>query len=103
MAGGIVEAITDLYERRGGERYSEVVSQAEHALQAAASAEREGAPVPLIAAALLHDIGHLLHQLPRDHLERGTDDRHEVSGAKWPVRHFPPAVREHGRPRWRER
>ena len=94
MAGGIVEAIADLYERRGGERYSEVASQAEHALQAAASAEREGAPAPLIAAALLHDIGHLLHKLPPDHLERGTDDRHEASGAKWLARHFPPAVSE---------
>src|SRR3546814_4588823 len=87
MAGGSVGAITDLYERRGGERSSEVVSHAGHALQAAASAEREGASVPLIAAALLHDIGHLLHKLPRDHLERGTDDRHEVSGAKWLARH----------------
>ena len=40
--------------------HGEAVSQAEHALQAAELAEREGAPDALVVAALLHDVGHLL-------------------------------------------
>ena len=42
----------------------------------------------MIAAALLHDIGHLLVS-EDDHLaERGIDDRHEAIGAAFLARHF---------------
>ncbi|QDU27912.1 hypothetical protein ETAA8_30030 [Anatilimnocola aggregata] len=52
-------------------------------MQAAFFAEREGASSPLIVAALLHDVGHLLHDLPADAPDRGIDDRHEELGAHW--------------------
>ncbi|NWG75838.1 MAG: HD domain-containing protein, partial [Rubrivivax sp.] len=52
-------------ETRGGERYDgEPVSHLEHALQCAALAARAGAGDALVAAALLHDIGHLASGLP---------------------------------------
>lgn len=57
----IVDQILDLFARRGSAAYlGEPVSQQEHALQAARLAVLEGAPDSLVAAALLHDAGHLL-------------------------------------------
>jgi predicted HD phosphohydrolase len=49
-----------LYEKWGSERYDEEVGQLDHALQTAARATSAGASRELIAAALLHDVGHLL-------------------------------------------
>lgn len=91
----IVDEIIELFELRGGDDYfGEPVSQLEHALQAAFLAEQEGASDTLIAAALLHDIGHLAHKLPEDIADRGVDDRHEKVGALWLARYFPAAVTE---------
>jgi phosphonate degradation associated HDIG domain protein len=67
-----------LFARRGGEQYSgEPVTQLEHALQCAALAEAEGADDALVTAALLHDIGHLVHDLGATPTLRGIDDRHQ--------------------------
>lgn len=55
-----VDEVLDLYARWGPENYDEGLSQLAHALQTAALAERAGASDVLVAAALLHDIGHLL-------------------------------------------
>lgn len=91
----IIEEILDLFAARGGEEYfGEPVSQLEHALQTALQAEREGATDALVVAALLHDLGHLIHQLPEDIADRGMDARHEMVGAAWLAAHFPPAVTE---------
>jgi len=91
----IVDEIFELFARRGGEAYfGEPVSQLEHALQTALQAEEAGAPDTLIAAALLHDIGHLLHQLPEDIADQGVDGRHELVGARWLARYFPASVAE---------
>ncbi|QDU89525.1 hypothetical protein Pla175_29170 [Pirellulimonas nuda] len=91
----IDEEIGALFESRGGSLYGgEGVTQLEHALQAADLAERQGASSELIAAALLHDIGHLLHDLPDDAPDRGVDDAHEYLGAAWLAARFPPAVLE---------
>jgi phosphonate degradation associated HDIG domain protein len=91
----IVDEVVELFARRGGEAYfGEPVSQLEHALQTAFQAEQEGAPDDLIAAALLHDVGHLLSKLPEDVADRGVDGRHERIGAKWLSRHFPAPVTE---------
>jgi predicted HD phosphohydrolase len=49
-----------LYERWGSERYDEEVAQLDHALQTASHATDAGVSRELIAAALLHDVGHLL-------------------------------------------
>jgi predicted HD phosphohydrolase len=48
----------------------------------------------LVTAALLHDVGHLLHDLPDDAPASGVDDRHEALGDQWLRRHFGPAVTE---------
>jgi len=91
----IVEHITDLFEKRGDSEYGgEAVTQQEHALQTALLAEQAGAEPELIVAALLHDVGHLLHDLPDDAPEEGIDDRHEVLGQRWLAKHFDPDVTE---------
>jgi len=91
----IVDEIIELFERRGGDAYfGEPVSQLEHALQTAFQAEQDGASDTLIVAALLHDVGHLLHKLPEDIADRGLDGRHEKVGAMWLTRYFPAAVTE---------
>jgi phosphonate degradation associated HDIG domain protein len=72
-----VDEILDLYEKRGARMYgSEPVSQAEHALQCALLAGDGGASAELIAAAFLHDVGHLIAELPHT-LERESDDVHQ--------------------------
>jgi phosphonate degradation associated HDIG domain protein len=90
----ILDEIFDLYARRGAATYGEGVTQSEHALQAAALAEQEGASPELVAAALLHDIGHLLHELPEDIAEQGVDTAHESLASAWLSQHFGPAVTE---------
>jgi phosphonate degradation associated HDIG domain protein len=70
------------------------VTQLEHALQAALQAEEEGAGPELIAAALLHDIGHLLHDLPDDAPDAGVDDHHENSAASYLGKRFSRRVTE---------
>jgi phosphonate degradation associated HDIG domain protein len=90
-----IDRLIDLFGRRGtAEYHGEAVSQAEHALQAAALAEAEAAPGPLVVAALLHDVGHLLHSLPEDAAEQGIDEHHEALGAAWLAKYFAPEVAE---------
>jgi phosphonate degradation associated HDIG domain protein len=73
-----IDRILSLFETRGVEQYGEeAVSQAEHARQCAAQAERANATAELITAAMLHDLGHLLHGLGEYHLEDGVDDEHQ--------------------------
>lgn len=70
--------IEQLFAERGSEQYSgEPVTQLEHALQTASQAEREGASDELVTAALLHDLGHLLHDLGETPSLGGVDDVHE--------------------------
>ena len=54
------EIIRGCFYRHGDKRYGEFVTQRQHALQCATLASQEGASAPLIAAALLHDIGHMV-------------------------------------------
>ncbi|QDV45967.1 hypothetical protein Enr13x_58710 [Stieleria neptunia] len=75
------EQIIKLFDRKGDSEYGgEPVTQREHALQAAFLALQADAKPSLIVAALLHDIGHLLHDLPDDAPDAGIDDHHERSG-----------------------
>jgi phosphonate degradation associated HDIG domain protein len=70
--------IEHLFATRGGEQYAgEPVTQLEHALQSALLAEMEGADDELVAAALLHDLGHLLHDLGATPTLQGVDDLHQ--------------------------
>ncbi len=55
----IVPFLADIFEHHGAESYlGEPVTIAEHMLQSAWLAERDNASDELVAAALLHDIGH---------------------------------------------
>jgi phosphonate degradation associated HDIG domain protein len=73
-----LEDIEQLFARRGGERYSgEAVTQLEHALQCAQLAEAEDADDALVTAALLHDLGHLMHDLGDTPSLHGIDDIHQ--------------------------
>jgi phosphonate degradation associated HDIG domain protein len=70
--------IEQLFATRGGEQYSgEGVTQVEHALQCALLAEDNGADDELVTAALLHDLGHLLHDLGDTPTLHGMDDIHQ--------------------------
>jgi gamma-butyrobetaine dioxygenase len=53
-----LDALFDAFDRLGAESYGDEVSQRSHMLQTAALAVADGAPDALIAAALLHDVGH---------------------------------------------
>ena len=95
MSREVTQEILRLFREKGGSQYGgEAVTQQEHALQAALFAEREQADATLIAAALLHDVGHLLHSLPDDAPDQGVDDRHETLAARWLAKRFGPAVVE---------
>jgi phosphonate degradation associated HDIG domain protein len=86
-----LEGILADYERLGGRRYGEDVTQTEHALQCAALAAKDGATESLIAAALLHDYGHLTEAI-EDLDQPDTDAGHEISGARLLGDVFGPAV-----------
>lgn len=85
---GAIDEILELFRTRGAEPYGEDVSVADHCLQCAALARRDGAPDTLVAAALLHDIGHLV--APPD--DGFGVHRHDVIGADFLAEHFPAAV-----------
>jgi [1-hydroxy-2-(trimethylamino)ethyl]phosphonate dioxygenase len=87
--------IDKLFAERGSAEYrGEAVTQIEHALQSATLAERDGLGPEGIAAALLHDIGHLLHGHGEDCASEGIDDRHEELGVRFLSRGFGLAVTE---------
>jgi len=90
-----VAVIVRLFAEQGDSEYGgEVVTQREHALQAVACALRDDAADALVVAALLHDLGHMLHDLPDDAPDRGIDDAHEVTAARKLAPWFGPEVTE---------
>jgi phosphonate degradation associated HDIG domain protein len=93
MTMQIGDEIIGIFAAKGGGAYfGEPVSQLEHALQAAHYAERDHAPGWLVVAALLHDIGHLLHDLPEHIADMGVDTRHEDLGHAWLAQYFGPEI-----------
>jgi len=85
--------IAYLFARHGDTQYSgEPVTQTEHALQTAWFAEQAGADDELITAALLHDLGHLLHDHGDTPTERGIDDLHQYSALPFLRGVFPDRV-----------
>jgi predicted HD phosphohydrolase len=48
----------------------------------------------MILAALLHDIGHMIHAYGENPAAQGRDDRHELIGAKWLSKRLPASVTE---------
>jgi phosphonate degradation associated HDIG domain protein len=96
-ATDIVVHIAQLFARHGDTPYDgarrESVSALEHALQCAQLAEWAQAPAPLVAAALLHDIGHFL--APESTAARDDmDDAHEAVGASFLRSAFGPGLSE---------
>jgi phosphonate degradation associated HDIG domain protein len=88
-----VDEVFALLESGGGEAYfGEPVTVLEHSLQAAWFVQRKGAASALIAAALLHDLGHLLHAEGEDVATRGVDTQHEELGAAALGHHLPASV-----------
>lgn len=91
----IIDAIAELFADQGSSEYfGEAVTQAEHMRQAAALAEADGAEPALVAAALLHDLGHFHGEVSGHELMAGTDNRHSHTGADWLAQWFGPAVTE---------
>jgi [1-hydroxy-2-(trimethylamino)ethyl]phosphonate dioxygenase len=91
----VTDEILEIYARRGASAYfGEGVSTAEHCLQAAYFAQTAAAPPPLIVAALLHDVGHLVVDLPDDIADWIEDARHEDVGCGWLAERFPAEVYE---------
>ena len=88
-----IDDIIELYRTAGAARYGmEAVSQEQHALQCAQLAEQARRPPVLVAAALLHDLGHLVR------VERQGDDArndlHEFAAIPFLRGLFPDAVIE---------
>jgi [1-hydroxy-2-(trimethylamino)ethyl]phosphonate dioxygenase len=91
----VVDHIFRVFAERGDDTYlGEPVSLTEHMLQSAYAAEQDGAGPELVAAAVLHDFGHMVHDLDPDSAAHGVDTVHEDVGAEFLARHFPPSVTE---------
>ena len=78
-----ISEIFDLFARFGSDRYGEDLSLEQHMLQSAALAESLGAPAPIVTAALLHDIGHLLQAEAGSVFSTDRDFEHEALGSAW--------------------
>jgi phosphonate degradation associated HDIG domain protein len=88
-----LETIRQLFATAGERLYGgEAVSQREHALQAAWLAEQDGQPDSMVAACLLHDLGHLLFDQDDSMLEQGRDDMHQSRIIPYLVPLFPDEV-----------
>jgi gamma-butyrobetaine dioxygenase len=97
------DRIAELFASEGASDYlGEPVTVAVHMLQAGFLAETAGAAAALVAAALLHDVGHLrgadpsaagLERSGQD-LMTGTDNNHSERGAAWLAQWFPASVTE---------
>lgn len=86
----VVDELRVLMETRGTEPYGENVSIATHCLLTAFAAEASGASESLIAACLMHDVGHWLDE-PDD--EYGIHSHGELGG-DWVAERFGPKVSE---------
>ena len=97
MPSDILERIEHWFALHGASSYEgnrrESVSALNHALQCARLAEDARADAALVAAALLHDVGHFVAIDDIGEME-DIDDVHELRGVAVLVRDFPPAVIE---------
>jgi gamma-butyrobetaine dioxygenase len=98
-----VDRLAVLFASAGaGDYLGEPVTVAQHLLQAGGLARAVGAPDARVAAALLHDTGHLRGadpladeaELSGRELMAGSDNDHGERGAAWLARWFPLAVTE---------
>ena len=91
---GPVDEVLALFAARGDDHFGEAIDQRRHAVQCALAAQARGAADALVAACLLHDIGHLLSdRLDDPEVDlAAVDDHHEVVGARWIAPRFGAAV-----------
>lgn len=92
----VILKVEKIYREQGHIRYVQEVdaSSLDHARQCGHLAEQQGAPKELVAAAFLHDIGHLLLK-EDDETRLKKDQGHESCGANWLSQHgFPRSVVE---------
>ena len=91
----VADEIVAIFQTSGSAQYfGESVSMTEHALQTAYFAEVAFAPSALVVAAFLHDIGHLVEEVPSDITDWTADAHHEQVGGAWLAKRFPPEVSE---------
>jgi phosphonate degradation associated HDIG domain protein len=91
----LVTMIGEIIEGKGHRLYGlSAINQRAHALQAAWLSEQAGCGPALITACLLHDIGHMVHDLGEDPAGKGIDDKHEELGHAWLTRWFGTDVTE---------
>lgn len=89
------QELLQIFVGRATRRYGlSDINQLQHALQSAALAEADGAAAATVLASLLHDVGHMIHDLGEDPAARGVDDVHEELGAAWLAERFGPEVSE---------
>jgi predicted HD phosphohydrolase len=89
-----VDDVVALFDRWGAHSYDDRVSLLDHGLQCAALARTAGSDDALVAASLLHDIGHLI-ELDAAAGAIGdltVDRRHEATAARALAALFPAAV-----------
>jgi gamma-butyrobetaine dioxygenase len=87
----VLDDLTALFAGAGAADYlGEQVTTGSHMRQAGALAEAAGAAPALVAAALLHDVGHLTGAID----DRHRDARHGSAGASWLSAWFGPPVTE---------
>lgn len=88
-------ALIEIYDNRANALYGlSDVTQRQHALQSAKLALDAGEPAIFITAALLHDVGHMIHDMGEDPASAGIDDTHEELAAHWLAKAFGPEVCE---------
>src|SRR5690242_10990207 len=94
-AANPIGQIADLFASEGASEYlGEPVTQAAHMLQAARLAEQEGADDALIAAALLHDVGHFAGATSGE-----ADGTNDLPGAEF-TGSVPPQIHSHSGADW---
>ena len=100
---GIIERLQKLFEYGAAKSYgSQEIGMCDHMLRTAALAKQDNAPDTLVAAALLHDVGHFLVDYSPTYedarhaamLDASRDKRHEVVGAAFLKPFFGPAITE---------
>jgi phosphonate degradation associated HDIG domain protein len=90
-----LKRIADILNLRAEGMYGlSAVNQQQHALQSAWLAEQNGCPDSLVVACLLHDIGHMVHDLGENPAAAGIDDLHEAAGEAFLAPWFGPDVTE---------
>jgi predicted HD phosphohydrolase len=91
----LIEELSAIYDGRAHGQYGlTLVNQRGHAVQSGFHARVQGLASTQVVAALLHDIGHMVHNLGDHPAARGIDDCHENFGAEWLAQRFDSSVSE---------